>query len=236
MTKILYELLVLVLSCATLLSLASCDFGDGNSDVGDEHVHSFVLENAVPDALKTEATCTSKAIYFKSCSCGEIGSETFEYGEPDAHNFIIESVDSKYLAVPATCYDPEKYYYSCSCGAAGDDVFSYGEPIDHTFENRICTACGAETSSEGLILSYNEMYDIYSVIGYDENISEDVYISQHNGANIVSIDFRAFENCTKIKNVYISGSVRSIGHEAFAGCTNLENVHLGNVTSIYSGA
>ena len=49
--------------------------------------HSFELEKADEKYLKSEATCAAPAVYYKSCKCGEKGTETFEYGtvNPDNH-------------------------------------------------------------------------------------------------------------------------------------------------------
>lgn len=69
--------------------------------------------------LKSEATCTAKAVYYKSCVCGKVSSETFETGTTLAH-------DLKYIpAVDPTCTKPGvKAYYKCNdCGA----MFSDGE-------------------------------------------------------------------------------------------------------------
>ena len=42
------------------------------------HTHTYNQETVKPEALKTPADCTSNAVYFKSCSCGEISTtETF---------------------------------------------------------------------------------------------------------------------------------------------------------------
>ena len=42
------------------------------------HTHTYNQETVKPEALKTPADCTHNAVYFKSCSCGEISTtETF---------------------------------------------------------------------------------------------------------------------------------------------------------------
>ena len=42
------------------------------------HTHTFDQEIVKPEALKSAADCTNDAVYFKSCSCGEISTtETF---------------------------------------------------------------------------------------------------------------------------------------------------------------
>ena len=230
MKKLSLILLVMLLSVAILFSFTSCNKDEkkeNQSDENNDHVHSYVVEDAKPETMKTVATCTAKAVYYKSCSCGEIGTETFEYGDFGAHNFDREVAEAKYLYEEATCTDPDYYYCSCACGEVGYAVFDHGEPLGHSFDGYVCQACDAERSSDGLILQFNEPSGRYIVVGYDENIPEDLYISTYNGIVIESIAERAFKNCTAIKRVTFSGRLHDIWHEAFYGCTNLESVHFG---------
>lgn len=64
--------------------------------------HKFTVEKTdAKGALKSAATCTEKAVYYKSCSvCGAVSdkdTDTFESGEPKGHTEVIDD------AVPATC-------------------------------------------------------------------------------------------------------------------------------------
>ena len=79
------------------------------------HTHVFDKEVATDDYKATDATCTAKATYYKSCACGEKGTETFEYGELSAHNWT-----------PATCTVPK----TCSVCQATE-----GDPLGHTEGN-----------------------------------------------------------------------------------------------------
>ena len=55
------------------------------------HVHIYDQENDDEKYLKNPATCTADAIYYKSCICGEIGTETFtKLGSALGHNFATE--------------------------------------------------------------------------------------------------------------------------------------------------
>lgn len=47
----------------------------------DEAEHVYNQEVATSDYIKSEATCLSDAIYYKSCVCGQKGSETFAKAE-----------------------------------------------------------------------------------------------------------------------------------------------------------
>ena len=56
-------------------------------EYGDFADHVYV-ESAEEQYLVSAATCTAKAVYYKSCSvCGEAGKETFEYGDPLGHEY-----------------------------------------------------------------------------------------------------------------------------------------------------
>ena len=51
------------------------------------HTHKYDKEATDEKYLKSAATCTVPAVYYRSCKCGEKGTETFEYGtvNPDNH-------------------------------------------------------------------------------------------------------------------------------------------------------
>lgn len=53
-----------------------------------DHAHSYTREIASSKYLKSAATCTAPAVYYKSCLCGERGTETFTYGEALGHNYV----------------------------------------------------------------------------------------------------------------------------------------------------
>ena len=73
------------------------------------HTHVFDQEVADAKYLVSEATCIAKAVYYKSCACGEKGTETFEYGEYAAHTLV------KTDRVEPTCIENgTEAYYTCS--------------------------------------------------------------------------------------------------------------------------
>ena len=63
--------------------------------LGEKETHSFTEKVASEKYLKEEATCTSSAVYFKSCVCGVKGEETFTYGSPVAHEALTEATCTK---------------------------------------------------------------------------------------------------------------------------------------------
>ena len=101
------------------------------------HEHSYTIEDAKPEALKSAATCTQKAVYYKSCTCSEISkddNDTFESGELSAHDFTAETVDAKYLKSATTCTAKAVYYKSCKvCGERGTETFETGNVLGHDY-------------------------------------------------------------------------------------------------------
>lgn len=70
--------------------------------------HNFDRESAESKFLKEDATCTDAAVYYKSCACGEAGTETFSSGEANGHTPVSE-------------YWREQgaYYYKQTCADCG---------------------------------------------------------------------------------------------------------------------
>ena len=61
---------------------------DGSWDTTAE-THIYNQQNTeLEGALVSEANCQSAATYYYSCSCGELGSETFTAGELGNHNYV----------------------------------------------------------------------------------------------------------------------------------------------------
>ena len=69
----------------------------GHSDRADVAAHVYDQEIVAADYLKSEATCTAKAVYYKSCVCGAKGAETFEVDGLQDH--VLTDVAEQ----PATC-------------------------------------------------------------------------------------------------------------------------------------
>lgn len=102
----------------------------------ENHVHDF--KEVVDDKfLASEATCSSKAKYYKSCECGAKSEETFEAGEIGTHVFDQEVVEDKYLAKEATCTEKGLYYKSCKCGEKGEETFEGGDLAPHVFDQEV---------------------------------------------------------------------------------------------------
>ena len=123
-------------------TLHTCDCGITYTDTFvNAKGHTYGGEVATATYLKSEADCTNKAVYYKSCSvCGEKCEDTFEYGEANGHDFTAQTATLQYFKSNATCTDKAVYYKSCSvCGEKGEDTFEYGEASGHDFTAQTVT-------------------------------------------------------------------------------------------------
>ena len=126
--------------------------------------------------LKDKATCTTDAIYYKSCTCGQVSTtETFEdVNSKLGHDYTKQIKDAKYLkSQGSNCQEHDTYWYVCSrCDAsakddenAQDKYYESAEVGNHVFSKdwnkdsnnhwHSCTVSGCnEVSDKG-----NHVYD-----------------------------------------------------------------------------
>lgn len=94
--------------------------------VWEEHTFDQKLKevNGV-STLKDKATCTTNAIYYKSCACGQVSTtETFEDKDTKlGHEYTKQIKDEKYLkSQGSNCQEHDAYWYVCSrCDASAQD-------------------------------------------------------------------------------------------------------------------
>ncbi|MDY2879871.1 MAG: hypothetical protein SOT34_02900, partial [Candidatus Borkfalkiaceae bacterium] len=69
---------IILFICFFLLSVFTFSFSSCKKK--NEHTHDFSVQKITDEYLSAPATCTEKARYFYSCSCGEKGTEIFEAG------------------------------------------------------------------------------------------------------------------------------------------------------------
>ncbi len=172
---------------------------------------SHTFENIVKSqALKSAATCSSPAIYYKSCACGTISdTETFTRGNTLPHNYNQEIVKDEAIKVKATCTTPALYYFSCECGAfGGDDVFEYGD-IAHYYDKEVVKADALKTQGEGDelsvyykscvcgLVSETETFEVKTMVGKNILIFGDSYSSY---VGTIPDGYRVYYSGTNILN------------------------------------
>ena len=110
------------------------------------HVHVYDKEVATEGYLKTGATCTEAAVYYKSCECGAKGTETFTSGSALGHDYTKKVENNTYLKTAASnCTEYNVYWYACSrCdanakddAAATDKYYTSTTAGNHSFTEKI---------------------------------------------------------------------------------------------------
>ena len=93
--------------------------------------HTYDQQVAEETYLKSAATCTAKAVYYKSCTCGAKGTETFEYGDVLGHSFTnyVSNGD-------ATCTADGTKTAKCDRCDVTDTVADTDSKLGHSFTTK----------------------------------------------------------------------------------------------------
>lgn len=145
-----------IMLCIGVLSLGLCSCR--------AHAHAY-YENVATEFIKIKATCTEKAIYYKSCICGKKSSETFEAGEAIGHDYKIitandDGTHTKTCANDASHTITEDCHggvATCSEQARCEECGNYyGTTVPHNYtymsssetEHWLACVCGAKSNVE----------------------------------------------------------------------------------------
>ena len=193
-----------------------------NQSYGDLLEHNYNQENTDVAYRKSAANCDSAAVYYKSCACGAMGSETFtygfvlghtggtatctqlavctrceqEYGKTLPHTFDQELAKDKYKKCSAGCEVAATYYKSCTCGAAGDETFTVGSALGHIGGSATC-------AKQAVCTRCNQPYGDTLPHTYDQEIAEESHL-------------RSAADCVHAAVYYKSCTCGSNGDETFS--------------------
>lgn len=153
------------------------------------HTHTLSGEVANKDHLKSEATCTRKAVYCQYCTvCGaEDTGKTFEFGNMRPHDYNTDV----WKFVDKTCHA-----HPCKICGAYDE--STKEPHKFSGKEPGCTATGCNFK--------RTMYDVTLTTNYD-----DCPVTTQNGDPVTSIIGGVEEGTA----VTVSGNTLHIGNDTF---------------------
>lgn len=101
-------------------------------DKKDVTAHQYNQEKAETGCLKTAATCTAKAVYYKSCVCGATGTATFESGNSLGHDFSVRQ------------YGENDHWMKCSRCDATDTKEAHSGGEATCTQKAVCEKCGQE--------------------------------------------------------------------------------------------
>ena len=115
--------------------------------------HVYNLQIATSKYLKQSATCTTTALYYYSCSCGERGESTFAYGSALHHSFTTYLYNNN-----ATCEKDGTETAQCDRCSTMDTRTKVGSMLSHAWSTawttnreghyRACNNCDAVTALE----------------------------------------------------------------------------------------
>ncbi len=222
------------------------------SNTIDKKAHVYNKEIATETYLKSDATCTEKAVYYYSCECGEKGSATFTIGD-----FANHTTGEWVIISPASCTTNGSQKQCCTeCGTTlktetisashnYNSVVHQPTKTEQGYTEYTCTACKVSyigdyidaTGSIGLRYSVCDDNKTCIITGIGSCSDTEVYIpATIDGYTVVEIGDWAFE-CSSLTNINIPDSVTSIGNYAFYCCINLKSITIpDSVTSIGMGA
>ncbi len=131
-----------------------------------EHTHSFTVEKAEEKYLASAATCTQKARYYYSCSCGEKGTETFFYGETANHSFTNYVSDNNATYEKDGTKTAKCDYKDC---AATDTIIDEGSMLKVSLLFKTLTANGDKVY--GVVSNSTESFSFIKEVKYSENVT-----------------------------------------------------------------
>ena len=195
------------------------------------HTHNFNQKNTSETYLKSAATCTKKAVYYYSCTCGEKGTETFESGETAPHSYSTEwsSDETNHWHKCANCdavadKAAHRYDNACDttcndCGKTREITHSYGEAwsSDETNHWHECSVCHAKKDEAAHIPGAEATettaqtctvcgYVIKAALGHTHNF---------NQKNTSETYLKSAATCTKKAVYYYSCTCGEKGTETF---------------------
>ena len=93
------------ISCGAVRTMAAVSVKEA------PHAHSFTNEYPLMEYLASEATCTEPAKYYRFCSCGIVGTETYSHGDAKGHVFgewTLNLADNTCERTCSVCGEVEK--------------------------------------------------------------------------------------------------------------------------------
>ena len=188
---------------------SGCDYSESEDIPILSHTHNFNVESATDKYLATAATCTEKAKYYYSCSCGEKGTETFEYGEALNHSFTNYVSDNN-----ATCTEDGTKTAKCDRCDETNTVTDVDSKLNHSFTNYVsdnnatCTKDGTKTAKCDRCNETNTVTDAGSKLNHSftNYLSDNNATCTEDGTKTAKCD-----RCNETDTVTVIGS--KLGHE-----------------------
>ncbi len=184
---------------------------------------------------------------YNACSFTWNGYEsakiTFSCSNNQYHTKTLNATITNKILTEASCIDGEREYTATvdfenqKYTDKKKQVISATKPHNYA-DTENCLICNKSiVYTTGLEFNLINNNTAYEVCGIGSVTDEEICIPKtYNGFPVTKIGDYAFENCSNVKNIYISKNITVIGTSAFSGCTKLTQLTIpGSVKRISSG-
>lgn len=152
-------------------TVVAIDYADNKTEVSVKG-HAYDQKTVDERFLKASATCTAKAVYYKSCTCGAClkteTAETFETGEPTDHKWSVK-------------YDSFTHWEEC------EDCETTKDSEPHAFADDDAIGCSTEGCEYKRLRSLTFTVDGY---GIDESMADFKVVSNESNLGVSSKYFK----------------------------------------------
>ncbi len=174
-------------------------------------------------SYKAEPTCVKEG-YTGDTICLDCGT-VLEYGSviPAAGHGDTYETENK----APTCTE-EGYTGAHKCVIC-DEVVAAGEilpALGHSVPSGVCTVCGCEVATEGLVFETDPEAGTATVVGYTGSDTNVFIPNTYEGCRVTTIASFAFSGDTDIISVRIPESITDMEVRAFEGCYDIEGVYI----------
>ena len=173
--------------------------------------HTKVIDAAVAP------TCTATGLTEgKHCS---VCNEVLVYQQ------IVPTVAHSYTSVVTNPTCTTNGYTTHTCEYCGDEYTNeYIAKLEHTYVDYVCSGCGYNYYTEGLVFTLLDNGEGYQISDYTGTDIDVVIPSIYNSMPVTTIEHDAFGGCSSLKSITIPDSVTTIGDYAFGGCSSLKSI------------
>ena len=170
------------------------------------HIHSYSLENTAIKYLKAEATCNDPAVYYYSCTCGEMGSKAFSYGEAKNHTIVTDK------GYPASCVSTglTEGRYCATCNAIlVPQVVINAKGHTEVIDRAVTATCTTGGLTEGKhCATCSTVFVAQTTVGATGHT--------YNQRNMASKYLKNVANCTSPAVYYYSCTCGAMGKNTFS--------------------
>ena len=197
--------------------------------------HSYTQKNTASQYKKSDATCTSAAVYYYSCTCGAVGTSTFTSGSALGHTYTnscdtscdrcgaTRSITHSYSSTWSS--DSSQHWHVCTVCGTKKDVAA------HVYDNACDTTCNVCGATRSVTHSYSSTWSSDSSQHWHEcECGEKSDIAEHSGGtatcvskakcSVCGIEYGAYGTHALIKHARVEATTESAGNIEYYTCQN----------------